>query len=99
MASQAGGPPAPPRPPVSSSPAASPSPSLSASTSPSPSASPSLPTSFTGQIQLPFTGLNAPRSVAVDTTGNVYVTDRDNNRVLELPAGSTTPDALPFSGL
>ena len=35
---------------------------------------------------LPFTGLNAPSDLAVDTSGNVYVTDRGNNRVLKLPA-------------
>jgi serine/threonine protein kinase, bacterial len=37
--------------------------------------------------------------VAVDTVGNVYVTDRDNNRVVELAAGSTTQTVLPFTGL
>lgn len=36
---------------------------------------------------LPFTGLNAPAYVAVDTGGNVYVTDGNNNRVLKLPTG------------
>ena len=39
------------------------------------------------QTVLPFTGLNGPRGVAVDTAGNVYVTDDGNNRVLKLPAG------------
>ena len=41
--------------------------------------------------------------VAVDTAGNVYVTDsvhRDRDgRVLKLPAGSNTQVALPFTGL
>jgi serine/threonine-protein kinase len=36
---------------------------------------------------LPFTGLNQPYAVAVDTAGDVYVTDWGNNRVLKLPAG------------
>jgi serine/threonine-protein kinase len=36
---------------------------------------------------LPFTGLNAPAGVAVDTAGNLYVTDGLNNQVLKLPAG------------
>jgi len=35
---------------------------------------------------LPFTGLNTPLAVAVDTAGNVYVADKFNNRVLKLPA-------------
>ena len=29
----------------------------------------------TTQTELPFTGLNNPEGVAVDGTGNVYVTD------------------------
>ncbi len=37
--------------------------------------------------------------MAVDTAGNLYVTDSDNNRVLKLPAGSNTPSVLPFTGL
>ncbi len=39
----------------------------------------------TTQTELPFTGLNRPMGVAVDTAGNVYVADSDNNRVLKLP--------------
>jgi serine/threonine protein kinase, bacterial len=34
---------------------------------------------------LPFTGLDGPRGVAVDSTGTLYVTDVYNNRVLKLP--------------
>ena len=34
--------------------------------------------------------LNGPQGVAVDTAGNVYITDTGNNRVLYYPAGSTT---------
>ena len=48
---------------------------------------------------LPFTGLKDPDGVAVDSAGNLYVTDSDNNRVLKLAAGSTTQTALPFTGL
>jgi serine/threonine protein kinase, bacterial len=39
------------------------------------------------QTVLPFTGLDDPVGVAVDTAGNVYVTDNGNNRVVKLPAG------------
>jgi len=48
---------------------------------------------------MPFTGLNGPRGEAVDGAGNLYVTDYDNNRVLKLPAGSSTQTELPFTGL
>ena len=39
------------------------------------------------QVTLPFTGLNSPDGVAVDTTGNLDAVDSGNNRVLKLPAG------------
>jgi streptogramin lyase len=42
---------------------------------------------------LPFTGLTNPHDVAVDSTGTVYVTDAQH--VLELKAGSTTPNVVP----
>jgi DNA-binding beta-propeller fold protein YncE len=44
---------------------------------------------------LPFTGLLAPRGVAVDSSGNVYVADQ--NGVEELAAGATASVRLPFS--
>jgi serine/threonine protein kinase, bacterial len=50
-------------------------------------------------IVLPFTGVKNPECVAVDSAGNLYVTDNGNNRVLKLAAGSTTPVELPFTGL
>ena len=60
------------------------------------------------QTALPFTGLFADSSVAVDTAGNLYVTepacpacpgDLHRGRVLKLPAGSSTPVELAFTGL
>jgi len=51
------------------------------------------------QIVLPFSGLKNPGGVAVDKHGDVFVSDSENDRVLELPAGSSTPIMLPFTGL
>ncbi|WAC89721.1 serine/threonine-protein kinase PknD [Mycobacterium sp. Aquia_213] len=51
------------------------------------------------QVTLPFNGLGHPADVEVDTSGNVYVADDANNRVLKLPAGSSTAIELPFPGL
>ena len=53
--------------------------------------------SYAAQVVLPFTGLNNPMGVAVDTAGAVYVIDAD--RVVKLAAGSSTQDVLPFIGL
>lgn len=41
------------------------------------------------QEMLPFTDLDHPIDVAVDSTGALYVSDSGNNRVLKLAAGST----------
>jgi serine/threonine protein kinase, bacterial len=60
--------------------------------------SPKVPASYSSQVVLPFTNVN-PEGVAVDTAGTVYLADFNNNRVLKLPAGSTTPVELPFTGL
>ena len=51
------------------------------------------------QTLLPFTGLTYPRDMAVDATGDVYVTDSWSNRVLKLAAGSNQQTVLPFTGL
>ena len=37
--------------------------------------------------------------MAADSTGTLYVVDMGNNRVLKLPAGSSTQEVLPFTGL
>jgi serine/threonine protein kinase, bacterial len=37
--------------------------------------------------------------VAVDSKGNVYVTDRGNAAIVELPPGATAAFPLPFTGL
>ncbi|WP_083869479.1 hypothetical protein [Nocardia niigatensis] len=36
---------------------------------------------------LPFTGLQNPQGMAVDTANNVYVTDMGSNAVVKLPVG------------
>jgi streptogramin lyase len=51
------------------------------------------------QTTLPFTGLDSQLGVAVDTTGNVYVADLGNKRVVKLPAGSSTPTVVPLPGI
>ncbi len=51
------------------------------------------------QVVLPFTDLNQPEGVAVDTAGTVYVTNTYNHRVVKLAAGASSPVELPFTGL
>jgi serine/threonine-protein kinase len=63
----------------------------------SPSTSPGR--SYGAQVVLPFTGLGINLSVAADANGNVYVSDRDNKRVLKLLAAATNQSVLPFSNL
>ncbi len=46
-----------------------------------------LAASTTTQSVLPFTGLNGPDGVAVDSASNVYVVVTDNHRVLKLAVG------------
>jgi serine/threonine protein kinase, bacterial len=53
----------------------------------------------TTQTELPFTGLNHPQGVAVDTVGDVYVTDYYNNRVVKWAARSNTQTVLALTGL
>jgi serine/threonine protein kinase/DNA-binding beta-propeller fold protein YncE len=52
-----------------------------------------------GQAVLAFTGLDHPRGVAVDSKGDVYVSDSGNNRVLKLGAGSTSQSVVAIGGL
>jgi hypothetical protein len=63
-------------------------------------------TAATRQSVLPLTGLENPQDVAVDTAGNVYVTDLNqvkvdngfpdaSTRVIELAPGSDTQTELP----
>jgi sugar lactone lactonase YvrE len=51
------------------------------------------------QTLLPFTGLTYPMDMAAGATGDVYVTDYENDRVLKLAAGSNQQVVLPFTGL
>src|ERR1700733_12664109 len=39
-------------------------------------------------VVLPFTGLDGPTGVSVDSDGAIYVTDTGHNRVVKLPANS-----------
>ncbi len=55
--------------------------------------------SYAAQVVLSFTGLSTPEGVAVDTSGTVYVADKQNNRVLGLAPGSSTQTVLPFTDL
>ncbi|OBI91842.1 hypothetical protein [Mycobacterium sp. 1245805.9] len=67
---------------------------------------PAAPTPAPRQTVLPFTGLESPHDLAVDTAGNVYVTDLHHSkgeaglpsvttRLIKLPAGSNTQTVLP----
>jgi DNA-binding beta-propeller fold protein YncE len=56
----------------------------------------------TDQTVLPFTGLDYPRRVAVDTAGNVYVADNTrgaDTKVVKLAAESNEQTVLPFTGI
>ncbi len=86
---------APPSPPSQQS--APPSPPSQQSAPPSPP-SQTVQNPQPYQLQLPFSGLNGPGGVAVDSGGNVYVAEFDDHRVLKLPAGSRTP-VEPFTSL
>ena len=68
----------------------------SLSAPPSPSASPSA--SAFGPKPLLINGLRGPEAVAVDTLGNVYVTDH-RKRVVMWVFGLNTQSVLPFTGL
>jgi sugar lactone lactonase YvrE len=54
---------------------------------------------YGAQVTLPFTGLEFPQGVAVDTAGTVYITDGSLHRALKLPTGSNTQVDVPFTGL
>ncbi|WP_159838432.1 serine/threonine-protein kinase PknD [Nocardia sp. CY41] len=54
---------------------------------------------YSSQTSLPFTGVSLPTGVAVDTAGNVYVTDMGSDRVLKSAAGAAAATPLPFTGL
>ncbi|WP_040698596.1 serine/threonine-protein kinase, partial [Nocardia vinacea] len=54
---------------------------------------------YSRQTPLPFTDVTLPTGVAVDTAGNVYVSDTSNDRVMKLAAGASAPAPLPFTGL
>ena len=51
------------------------------------------------QTVLPFTDLDQPNGVAVDSAGALYVADSANDRVVRLAAGATRQTVLPFTGV
>jgi serine/threonine protein kinase len=51
----------------------------------------------TDQAELPFTGLERPSAVAVGRDGVLFVIDRENERVLKLPATATVATVLPYA--
>jgi serine/threonine protein kinase, bacterial len=57
-----------------------------------------LPAGSDTQVELPFTGLDHPYGVAVNSAGDVFVADYVNGRVLKLPTGSDNQVELPFTG-
>jgi NHL repeat len=65
------------------------------------SAGPAAAVSYSPQVTLPFTPLNFPYAVAVDGSGDVYVADSFNSRVVELPAAPalTVAMGLPQTGV
>jgi len=54
--------------------------------------------SSTCEVTVPAIGLNGAAGVAVDGAGDVYITDQNNNRVVEVPAGGS-PQTTVMSGL
>jgi len=57
---------------------------------------------FATQLPVPTSGLNYPYRVALDSSGNLYISDTQNNRVLKetpLPNGSYTETVVASSGL
>jgi len=61
------------------------------------SAAPAGAITFSQQT-LPFSGLSSPYGVAVDQSGDVFVADSENNRVLELPAGVSSGVGVDLRG-
>ena len=51
------------------------------------------------QTVLPFTDLDEPNGVAVDSAGALYVADSANDRVVRLAAGATRHTVLPFTSV
>lgn len=49
------------------------------------------------QTELPFTGLNHPSAVALDGNGTLFIVDRNNERVIKLPATATVATVLSYA--
>jgi serine/threonine-protein kinase len=86
--------------PVSSTPAAPQPPAAAAAQPPAALPGPAAPPGSDGaQTVLPFTGLDNPGGIAVSRSGDLFVADAGNSRVLDLPAGAGSPSTLPVPGL
>lgn len=48
---------------------------------------------------VPVGPVDLPQGLAIDTAGDLFVSDSGDNRVLELSSGGSSPITLPFSGL
>jgi hypothetical protein len=70
------------RPASQSAPASLPQPASTSAANP-----PSSTAAYGPQTVLPFTGLNDPQGVAVDSAATVYATDLGNRRVVKLAVG------------
>ncbi|MBV8862859.1 MAG: hypothetical protein JO259_13525, partial [Mycobacterium sp.] len=83
--------------PPSAGTSAGPTSSAGAAAKPAPTSGHTAPSSAApvgSAVVLPFTGLDRPTGVSVDSDGAIYVTDTGHNRVVKLPANSETQTVL-----
>jgi DNA-binding beta-propeller fold protein YncE len=59
----------------------------------------SLSAGSNAQTVLPIKDLDTPTGMAVDSVGNLYIVDRNHNRVVQYIPASNTQSVLPITGL